>query len=154
MIPGDLLLYKPSGLWGYLIAIKTWTAKVSHVEVYAGDGMSWASRDGVGVGLYPTRTDKIAYHLRPDEPLDFLAMQAWFETVDGQRYDWLGLARFLYWGSIGTGNDGKQFCSEFACRLYRSGGMDPFNGVDADAIAPASFLLSNCFTRVPEGDGR
>lgn len=148
LLPGDALLYSPTGLWGYLIALKTWLGKISHIEVYAGDGESWASRDGKGVQLYPLRIDHVATVLRPTQPLDLLAMDQWFETVKGQAYDWGGLMRFLYWGSVGSGNNNKQFCSEFAVRIFRAGGMDPFNGVDADAIAPATFLLSSCFTRV------
>lgn len=150
---GDCLLYGPKGFFGYAIAIKTWM-KVAHVEVYAGDAQSWASRDGEGVGIYPSRTDRLIYVLRPVEALDLLTMDHWFQSVEGQGYDWLGLARFLAWGSIGSGDNGKMFCSEFACRLYRMGGVDPFNGCDADAIAPASFLLSNCFTKVSDATSK
>lgn len=147
MTRGDGLLYGPKGFFGYAIALKTWM-KVAHVEVYAGDGMSWASRDGQGVGLYPVREDRLIQVLRPVRELDIAGMREWFLTVDGQGYDWFGLARFLAWGRIGTGDNGKMFCSEFATRLYRAGGLDPFNGCDADAIAPATFLLSNGFTKV------
>lgn len=145
--PGDALMYAPSGFFGWAIAIKTYT-KIAHISIYAGDGQSWASRDGKGVGLYPFRESKLAYVLRPTVPLDLLEMAKWFETVDGQGYDWLGIARFIAWGSIGTGNNGRQFCSEFACRLFRAGGFDPFAGADADAISPAAFLINPLFTKV------
>ena len=46
--------------------------------------------------------------------------------------------------------DNRQFCSELATRVYRAGGLDPFNGEDADAIAPFRFLLSDRFVQVEE----
>jgi len=47
--PGDLLLYPPTSLMGWLIAWKTWSRPpISHVEVYLGNGQSAAARgDGV-----------------------------------------------------------------------------------------------------------
>ena len=48
---GDCLLYRATGLFGWLISIKTWSV-VSHCEGYVGNGKAVASRDGVGVGLY------------------------------------------------------------------------------------------------------
>ena len=46
--------------------------------------------------------------------------------------------------------DNRQFRSELATRVYRAGGLDPFNGEDAEAIAPFQFLLSDKFVRVEE----
>lgn len=142
--PGDCLLYKPSGFWSYAIAVKTWN-KVSHCEAFVGNGLSVASRDGVGVGRYPLRTDGLAYVLRPNQPFELAAALKWFATVNGQKYDWVGLARFLAWGGISTGKNDKMFCSEFLTRFYRAGGFNPFNpGQDADSVAPATFLYSPC----------
>lgn len=61
---GDILLYPPRSFFGRLIAIKTWH-KIAHVEIYAGDGQSVASRDGIGVNLYPARLDDVKHVLRP-----------------------------------------------------------------------------------------
>lgn len=142
--PGDLLLYGASGWVGWVIAVKTWH-KVSHCEVYVGNGQSVASRDGIGVGRYPLRTEGLLYVLRPTQPLDQASALAWFQTVDGQRYDWLGLFRFF---TLGKQSTDKQFCSEFATRFYRHGGLEPFTPLeDADLIAPATFLLSPAFVQ-------
>jgi hypothetical protein len=147
LLPGDLLLYRPNGLFGRIIAIKT-SHDLSHCEVYLGKGVSAAARDGVGVGRYPTRLAQLAYILRPTATeLDWIAYARWFKTVDGQKYDWTGLLRFAWFKSIGTGNNNRMFCSEFCARAYRALGMEPFTElVDADAVAPAAFIFSSKFT--------
>ena len=139
---GDCLLYLPKGVFGAIIKLKSWN-NVGHVEVYTGEGKSVASRDGQGVGLYPWRDTDIAYVLRPTYPLDWTGFWRWFKTVNGQGYDWLGLLRFTWFKSIGTGDNDKMFCSEFATRAYRALCAHVFNDYqDADAVAPAQFLLS------------
>lgn len=154
LLPGDCLLYAPNSFWSYAIAIKTWN-KVSHVETYIGDGFSVASRDGIGVGRYPLRTDTLSYVMRP-RSFDLARALAWFATVDGQRYDWIGLSRFVLWGATPTtGKNDRMFCSEFTTRFYRAGGLDPFNDrCDADAVAPAQFLYLpypwECYDVEPE----
>ena len=45
LLPGDVMLYRPSGVFGWLIRVKTWHP-ISHVEVHCGGGQSFASRDG------------------------------------------------------------------------------------------------------------
>lgn len=148
--PGDCLLYhpKPGSVFGWLIARKTWH-NVSHCELYTGKGKSFASRDGIGVGLYPLRESEIAYVLRPGETLDWAAFWKWFYTVNGQKYDWVGLLRFVYTKSGSTGNNDKQFCSEAMARAYRALKAKVFNEAeDADAIVPAGFLLSPNLTIV------
>lgn len=140
--PGDCLLYKPHGLAGILIQAKTWH-RVAHVEVYTGNGKAVASRDGVGVGIYPWRSDDLAYVLRPTYPLDWVSFWRWFRTVNGQRYDWWGLLRFAWFTQTGAGKNNRMFCSEFAARAYRYLGAHVFGDVeDADAVAPFEFLLS------------
>lgn len=143
---GDVLLYSGTGLFSRLIRLKTWS-KYSHVEVYVGDGESVASRDGIGVGLYQIRLDQLRAILRPSS--DFRAVDAlkWFASVEGQGYDWSGLFAFTAAKWQGREN-GKQFCSEFATRFLRAGGVDPFNGYDADGIAPGEFRKSPALTLV------
>ena len=144
--PGDCLLYKATGLYGWIIGLKTWSM-VTHVEIYIGEGQSVASRDGLGVAIYPLRMAQLSHVLRPHAPIDLHAAMRWFETVRGQKYDWLGLLRFAWRSKVVSDlKDNRQFCSELATRWYRAGGLDPFNGGDADAIAPCQFLLSNSFT--------
>ncbi len=140
--PGDCLLYGPRGLAGWIIAIKTWH-RIAHVEIYVGDGRSVASRDGIGVDLYPLREDFTQVR-RPTQPFDIVAALLWFQTVRGQAYDWWGLVRFVTWGRVSTQEEAPraQFCSELATRFYARGGFQPFGDEDADAIAPAQFATT------------
>ena len=138
--PGDVLLYSGGSLFSRLIQMKTWS-RYSHCEVYDGDGWSVASRDGIGVGRYPLRVDGLRVILRPVAKFDPIAARAWFATVDGQPYDWFGLLAFTSAKRQGR-NNWKMFCSEFATRYLRAGGVDPFNQYDADGIAPGEFMKS------------
>lgn len=136
---GDCLLYrpKPHSLTGLVIALKTWTW-IAHVEVYKGGGVSLASRDGIGVNAYPLRTEQLGLVRRPNQFFDLGAALRWFEGVKGQKYDWLGLMCFTL--AVRQGAPDRMFCSEFAHRLYRSGGLKVFsNDLDADHTAPAQF---------------
>ena len=152
--PGDALLYGPKGAYGWIIAIKTWHA-VSHCEGFIGDGEAVASRDGVGVGIYAFRRDRLTHVLRPRVPFDLeRAMREFHFHWRGQGYDWLGLLRFAWRAPITPVRfENKQFCSELLTRWYRAGGLDPFNGEDADAIAPFQFRLSNCFEVIHVEEG-
>ena len=165
--PGDVLLYRGGGLFSQLIRIKTWS-RFSHVEIYDGDGWSWASRNGIGVNRYPVRVDDLdtALRLRPWIPFDMVAARAWALTVQGQGYDWVGLLSFIIAKWQGRENQ-KQFCSEFAARMFRYGisagaglmpagdrqkldamNYDPWRGRTADAIAPQGFDDSPMFREV------
>lgn len=167
--PGDTLLYSGTGFVDWVIRTKTWS-RYSHCEFYDGGGYSLASRNGIGVARYPTRTDglKAVYRLRESVPFDIDAARDWFETVDGQGYDWFGLLSFTAAKYQGKDN-GKMFCSEIMARLYRMGigarlnhpdgpsgdrrllhvlGVDPFGGETADAIPPAAFARSPHFLEV------
>lgn len=143
--PGDLLLYRPKkgSFFGWLISVKTWN-KISHCELYVGDHQSIAARDGIGVNMYPLRESELAMVLRPKVPLDVVDMLNWFETVRGQKYDWLGLLVFTL--AVKQGSTDKMFCSEFCTRALRAGGVEPFTvDTDADRVAPATFLYSPAF---------
>lgn len=143
---GDCLLYRPHDFFGWLISVKSWT-RIAHVEVYAGERMSWASRDGIGVNLYALRLKQLAYVLRPTEPFDALKARAYFNTVRGQKYDWKGLLCFTL--AVKQGAKDRMFCSEFALRLDRAAGFNPVSQyVDADHMAPAEFRQSAAFTQI------
>ena len=146
--PGDHLLYRPGGFWGWLIAIKT-VRLVSHVEVYEGDGYSVASREGSGVNRYALRTKGLAYVLRPSGPIDLAAATAWFErNARGQRYDWKALFRYLWPRTTDTDTD-RMICSAMVTRYDRAGRFHPVSpDADADLISPGSFLDSPAFTKV------
>lgn len=155
LIAGDCLLYKrtpfrrsPLGwFFGLVINVKTWS-RFSHVEVYDGDGKSLASRDGKGVGRYKLRMEELAEVRRPTA-LNFCheTGSRWFNSVEGQKYDWLGLLCFTL--AVRQGARDKMFCSEFATRFYRKSGLELFNpDDDADKIAPAQMHQTPTLTTV------
>lgn len=127
---------------------------ISHIEVYVGDGKSVAARDGIGVGLFPLRTDRLTRVLRPNRPMNLEKGMAWFKTVVGQGYDWLGLLRFSWRSEYipDSLTENKQFCSEFVTRFDRNSDFDPFPREDADAIAPFQFDSNPFFdlVRIPD----
>lgn len=132
---GDILLYRPSGLFGRLIAVKTWHA-ISHVEIYAGIQRSFASRDGLGVDHYPVRTQDLAYVLRPQVLLDFVGGVEWFEQHKGAPYGWLDLLNF-----IGVPIDSHgMVCSSFAAGFLRACDWDIFPTDPINRVAPFQFL--------------
>lgn len=137
---GDICLYEGTGLFSKIVQFNT-GSRYSHVEVYDGAGYSLASRDGLGVDRYPFRDRDLSRVLRPHQPYKARNARAWFKTVRGQTYDWMGLlvSRIAKWQ--GRENQ-KQFCSEFAARLLKRGGVECFNGADADGITPGDFAKS------------
>jgi hypothetical protein len=160
--PFDTMIYRPRGFFGNLIALKTWNKTAAHVEVYIGDSQSVASRDGKGVHVYPNRFSELAWLLRvkPHHRREFDEYKAlsWLRTVDpktghsplGQGYDWKGILVFTL--AVKQGAVDKMFCSEFWTRFMRAGGLEPFQShldgtptTDADAVAPATILLSSKF---------
>lgn len=148
--PGDVLLYKPKGTFGWIIRIKTWHA-ISHCECFVGDGLSVASRDGIGVGKYPLRSSELALVCRPkpDILLNWMKAMAWFEKQKGTPYGWLDLLCFS-----GLNVDARGIvCSPFLARFVRVLGYDPFNGEDPQKIAPFQFSLSPCYDLYDVKDG-
>lgn len=139
--PGDCLLYRPSSFFGWLIAIKTWNA-ISHVEIYAGDKHSYASRDGRGVNYYRFRRRGLKYVLRADNTLlNMEAMKIEFLKHKGESYDWLNI---LFFGTIGCiiGRANRKICSTLATILYRAAGLQIFGTYTAEGISPAQFLMT------------
>lgn len=142
LLPGDLLLYRSSGLMGRAIQLKT-SSKVTHCEIYIGSGRTIASRPGIGVDTFDFKTDNLAMILRPLAPVDVQAMVNWHVTeAKGQGYDWVGLALGFIARKWGRENN-KMWCSEHSTRAYRQGNIEPFRrGVDADSIHPGDFFKS------------
>lgn len=141
--PGDILLYDTSGFIGWAIRTKTYS-DVSHAETYIGNGQSAASRGPnrdkatglVGVRTYPLRIDQLKYVYRPIGPFNFEAGLAWHNSVIGQGYDFLGLLTGFYTAG-GHGAEGKQFCSEHACRFAKHEGLALFPAdYDCDKVSP------------------
>jgi len=155
LLPGDILLYKPGSLLGWLIALKTWE-RVCHVEVFAGranSGLpeSYASRDGIGVDRYPFRHKGLVKVLRAHpreewqtQPFNHELARRYFRQVRYQKYDWKGLLVFTL--AVKQGAHDRQFCSEFARNLLHAGGVEAFNqSFPSDQVAPATFLSSLAF---------
>jgi len=147
LLPGDCLGYYQLDPIDWIIALKTWT-RVAHVEIYAGGGLSVASRNGIGVNKYPLRQTGVCFVRRPIGRLDRDAAAAWFEnTARWQKYDWLGLLCFTLAARRGSPN--RMFCSEFATRWYRAAHLVPFDPAwDADRVPPSFFLVSPAFETV------
>ena len=143
LLPGDILLSSGQGFFSALIRIKT-GGRYSHVEVYVGNGTTWASRNGQGVNAYPLDLSDVCAVLRPKYRLDWPSGIRWFEeNAKGQKYDWLGLLNFYIARWQGREN-GRMFCSEFLVRLFREFGCPLFPiEVDADSIAPKDLPHSN-----------
>jgi cell wall-associated NlpC family hydrolase len=138
--PGDVLLYAPKGVFGWIISVKTWH-RIAHVECYIGAGFSVASRDGLGVGKYPVRDSELALVCRPLQPFDLPRAMKWFERQKGTPYGWADLLQFAGMNVDATGI----VCSPFITRFLRNGGLDPFNGEDSIKVAPFEFELSPVF---------
>lgn len=147
LLPGDCLIYFTRDLFGWVTAIKTWS-KTSHVEVYAGEGMSMASRNGKGVNLYPYRADGLVCVRRPLKPLDLESANHWFNAeARFQGYDWTGLLCFAL--AAKQGAEDRMFCSEFETRWYRHASLQPFDpDWDADRVPPSFFLVSPLFETI------
>lgn len=148
MLPGDALLYGPKGLYGWVIRFHT-GHPIAHVEVYAGDGRTVASRNGKGVGLYDFNPDRLKGIYRPTQPFDFDAAMRWFGQLPPMRYGWADLLNFI---DVDVDADGI-VCSPFATLFYRAGGFNPFGDEPANKVAPFMFEATSCMRKVVE-DGQ
>jgi hypothetical protein len=147
LVPGDVLLYRRSGFFNWLIEHAT-NSCVSHCEVYLGDGQTAACRNGVGVDFYPLDLDGLAVVLRPKTSFDLSRAVAYQVSVRGQRYDWTGLWRAFAQNAWGRNNT-KQWCSENTTTVQRAGTIEPFGEwIPADMVAPGDFLKSTAYRHV------
>lgn len=154
---GDALLYygqspvvspqRRADFVDWSIAVKTgyW---LSHIEIYDGEGMSVASRNGIGVNRYPLRLDGLVLVRRPVGIIDRETAEKWFQReARGQKYDFKGL--LCFWLAVRQGSHAKMFCSEFALRWYRKAQIQPLNpDVDADRTAPCEFYKTANFATI------
>lgn len=138
LLPGDVLLYAPSSFFGYAISWLT-AGWVSHIEIYKGGGIAYASRDGVGVNEYQLRIDGLARVLRSRKPLNMGAMAVGFKAKQGHRYDFGTIKKFLTFGLSG-GRTNAEVCSELAAYLLRIGGLHGlFGACSPDEVSPRDF---------------
>jgi hypothetical protein len=149
--PGDCLVYRPSSLFGKLIAIKSWS-NYSHVEMITDTTklpFKAISARSEGVRYFSMNWMHIGAVMRPPSSFNLHDGLAWFDrSANGQRYDWFGILRFF---TIGKQSTDHQFCSEVITRVYRHGGITLFEGQDADLVPPGWFVTlsrSDGFTQV------
>lgn len=150
LLPGDVFLFSRKSTFNLIISIKTWS-RFTHVEVVCATATephvgTAAARNGVGVGLYPLDLHGLALVLRPQSIVgtwDQAKAMQWYQGnhIGGQAYDWIGLLNFTY-ARLASENNHAQFCSEFATRFLRAGGVDPFPEADADTISPRDFSIT------------
>jgi hypothetical protein len=148
---GDVLLYNDSSLIDRLICFRTWS-DVAHVEVYLGNGLSSASRNGVGVNVYPLRLLGLRYIRRPLTDFNTPDAYQFARENAGLPYGWLDLAQFygglprwferlLRWvfriprkGAI---------CSQWADLQLRAGKVVAFSeDYPAGKVSPRDFLVT------------
>lgn len=149
-LPGDVCLYDSPGWIDALIELAG-GADVAHIEVMrektdAGDVFSWACRNGIGVGTYEFRLDGLKYILRHETLLkDFTgfnpaAAQKYFQTVNGDGYNFDMIAGFAKLPELGVSSVNSMICSVFAARLLLFGGLRCFSAsVDDRLISPFDF---------------
>jgi hypothetical protein len=145
---GDILLYSSLDIFDIAIELKESDGK-AHIEIYAGNSMSWASRNGIGVNTYPFRSSGLVAVRRPNGVFNKPAVDIWFEDgVRGMKYGWNDIFSSL---EISVGDNGttdiKQFpgvdCSHFAAALMEVAECPQFDtGYSKSKITPAEFDLS------------
>lgn len=137
--PGDCILYSPTDVFDWAVALKTWTC-VSHVEVFIGDGYSVASRNGQGVGKYPVRLEGVAAIRRPGPVFSLDAAMNWFYALGKQKYGWRTLLTFMMLNNNPI--EGHMICSEFVAGFYRAGGNPLFAPDWPDYRTPPSLEVA------------
>lgn len=143
--PGDVLLYNGDGFFSWIIR-KASNGNITHVEVYAGEGKSFASRDGLGVNTYPLRLDNLVVVLRPKK-FNLQKAEAYHKTRIGAKYDWFGLVRSFV-GNKWKKNDAKAWCSEYVDEVMRAGGVNSFPRDNfSTSISPWDFWQSLAYSR-------
>lgn len=138
LVLGDTLLYGTSDLVDEVIMVKT-GGNVAHVEVYAGDDKAWASRNGIGVGLYDYRAMGLVAIRRNHGTFNKAAVDLWFPSVNGAPYGWDDIAESVNIKELQTGFH----CSHFAALVQEIGGCPQFDkAFDKVKVTPRDFGLS------------
>ncbi len=138
LYPGDCLLYDSGTLVDRLIKFRTWS-NVAHVEIYLGNGVSTASRNGVGVDFYPTRYSGLRYIRRPEGIFDLQSARKFAESKKGTPYGWADLGRFYLLKIPGRG----LICSQYGDLVWRAGQIIAFaQDYPAGAVSPRDFLVT------------
>jgi cell wall-associated NlpC family hydrolase len=123
LIAGDILLYATKDLVDDVIEWKT-SADVAHVELYVGDGKSWASRNGIGVNAYDFRSQGLMRVRRPKVAFNLAKAQPWFDSKEkGQPY---GFGDILENAGVDVVMNGED-CSHFVKDAMEQGDAPQFD---------------------------
>jgi hypothetical protein len=140
LLPGDHLIYWTNDLVDWVIAVKTFSRRAGHIEIYHGDGMSLAARAG-GVNYFPLRLKGLQAVVRPCQTIDLVAADKWFkEVAQGKPYDWAGLLSFSL---VRDADDPltRFFCSKLATLWGRAAGLSLLQPRwPANLVEPGMFL--------------
>jgi hypothetical protein len=153
--PGDVLLYyTPGSVVDWLIGFRTWS-DVAHVEVYRGNQTAFASRNGVGVNVYPFRAEGLRYVLRPRRPFHLQPAIEYANFMRGTRYGFFELLAFYLFPNWIIRLLEKCFggrgivCSPYANYIETHGGVECFAWhYPENRIAPSYYLISPAFKMV------
>lgn len=88
LAPGDICLYHTLDVTDALIEWKEGDPDTAHIEIYMGAGISFASRNGIGVNSYAFRTSGLVHVRRPTQAFcRELALPQWAKAK-GAPYGW------------------------------------------------------------------
>jgi hypothetical protein len=135
---GDICLYSTRDLTDEVIELKEGD-DIAHIEIYMGNNVSWASRNGIGVNAYPFRPEGLKYVLRPIGHFNEEVATSWFnDGVKGLPY---GFGDILE--SINIKNNLKGVdCSHFAASLLEIAQVPLFNSwYPKNKITPRDFKM-------------
>lgn len=154
LLVGDTLLYASGTLIDWDIEVKE-ADDVAHVEVYAGNGMSYASRNGIGVNLYPFRADGLRYIRRNRGTFECEEVDKWFPSVKGLAYGWGDIISELEPNAKGSYTTDLTMCkgvdcSHFAAAIQEVALTEHFDPqYPKNKISPRDFKLSLASYNVP-----
>lgn len=168
---GANLFYGPpmklslGAVFSWAICIFT-TSRICHCEMYKGDGVSYASRDGTGVGEYPLRLNGLVEVRYATQPLNMGAVAIEAAKHKGEAYDNGTIVTFLTLGKMSgalnrigravsvltRGRFGwivrARVCSEHLCCLDRAGGLtELFGETKASKVLPNDFTKQSLLRR-------
>jgi len=142
---GDILLYSGEDLVDQAILLKEGDegpAAAAHVEIYMGHGVSYASRNGIGVNAYDFRREGLRQVRRPvlNPTFDRPAVERWFAGgVRGLPYGFGDIAAAFNLRLVLGGVD----CSHFAASLLAVAGCQQFDATfPFNKLTPRDFKLS------------
>ena len=134
---GDILLYHGKSFFNIVTDLKT-GGQSDHVEIYAGDGQTVASRPE-GFNVFPFKEQGLIKVRRPQVEFWKDAADVWLEPLKGMKYDAIGLFQFfnLDW------SNNSFICSVGAAHYLKAGRCVMFaDDYPLAKISPRDFELT------------